>query len=102
MCLGDDEEEELDEIAPYFLGRIVLIKDPARPKADVVDGLQRLTTLSILVSVVRDLSTDPGAAAALHRYICETGNKFEGTKDRFRLTLGRIDIQVIQIMAAAR
>lgn len=87
VALGGDEEEELDEIAPYFLGSIVLIKDPARPEADVVDGQQRLTTLSILISVLRDLSTDPGAAAALHRYICEAGNKFEGTKDRFRLTL---------------
>jgi len=87
IALGDDEAEDLDEIAPYFLGSIVLIKDPLRPEADVVDGQQRLTTLTILVSVLRDLSADPGAQAALHRYICEAGNKFEGTKDRFRLTL---------------
>lgn len=87
IALGDDDGEDLDEIAPYFLGSIVLIKDALRPEADVVDGQQRLTTLTILVSVLRDLSSDPGAQAALHRYICEAGNKFEGTKDRFRLTL---------------
>ncbi|MBI5162754.1 MAG: DUF262 domain-containing protein [Magnetospirillum sp.] len=86
-ALGDDDGEPLDEVAPYFLGSIVLIKDPLRPEADVVDGQQRLTTLTILIAILRDMSPDPTAATALHRYICEAGNKFEGTKDRFRLTL---------------
>ena len=29
--------------SPYFLGSVVLIKDPQKPDADVVDGQQRLT-----------------------------------------------------------
>ena len=36
-------------MSPYFLGSIVLIKDPTRALAKVVDGQQRLTTLTILL-----------------------------------------------------
>ena len=50
MDLFDDlydfyQKEEQDS---YFLGSIVLIKDESKPHADVIDGQQRLTTLSIL------------------------------------------------------
>jgi len=72
------------EAAPYFLGSIVLIKDPNFPDADVVDGQQRLTTLTILLAALRDLS-GPEEANALHKYICELGDKFSGTEDRYRL-----------------
>ena len=34
------------EASPYFMGSIVLIKEPEKPVADVVDGQQRLTTRS--------------------------------------------------------
>lgn len=36
----------------YFLGSIVLIKDDNIAKSEVIDGQQRLTTLSILISVI--------------------------------------------------
>jgi uncharacterized protein with ParB-like and HNH nuclease domain len=42
----------------YFLGSIVLIKSPNSPQSKVVDGQQRLTTLTILLSILRDLTTD--------------------------------------------
>ncbi len=46
----DDE----DESNSYFLGSIVLIKeDDLKPEAQVVDGQQRLLTLTILFSVLR-------------------------------------------------
>ena len=38
----------------YFLGSIVLIKNDFEAKAEVIDGQQRLTTLSILLSVIAD------------------------------------------------
>jgi hypothetical protein len=78
------EGRELQEAAPYFLGSIVLIKDPNYPDADVVDGQQRLTTLTILLAALRDLAS-PEEAEALHKYICELGDKFSGTEDRYRL-----------------
>lgn len=71
--------------SPYFLGSIVLIKEPQKPDADVVDGQQRLTTISILLSVLRDLA-DIKIGQAIHNYICQTGDPIKGTKDVFRLT----------------
>lgn len=73
------------EASPYFLGSIVLIKDPQNPEADVVDGQQRLTTLTILLSVLRDLS-DHRISTSIHKYICQSGDPIEGTSDVFRLT----------------
>ena len=45
----------------YFLGSIVLIKSPNDSQSKIVDGQQRLTTLTILLSVLRDLTTDARA-----------------------------------------
>ena len=42
---------DMKECNPYFLGSIVLIKG-GTPKSDVVDGQQRLTTLTILFSEI--------------------------------------------------
>ena len=42
----------------YFLGSIVLVKTRGNSAAKVVDGQQRLTTLTILFSVLRDLTDD--------------------------------------------
>ncbi|CAN0405503.1 unnamed protein product, partial [Phaeothamnion confervicola] len=52
---------------PYFLGTMLLI-EPAmateRPRpVEVVDGQQRLITLSILFSVLRDMAGEAEAAA---------------------------------------
>lgn len=69
----------------YFLGSVVLIKAAGMPPAQVVDGQQRLTTLTILLAVLRDLS-DPGKAASRHRFICEAGDPDTGAVDRFRVT----------------
>ena len=48
MRTGGDE--------PYFLGSIVLVKKDGMPNCDVVDGQQRLTTLTILLCVLREIS----------------------------------------------
>ena len=53
--LLDAMDRDKDE--PYFLGSIVLIKTPDEPESDVVDGQQRLTTLTMLFCVLRE-STD--------------------------------------------
>lgn len=74
-----------DQEDPYFLGSVVVIKAPQKPEADVVDGQQRLTTLTILLCVLRDLS--PAIAQDAHGFVCEVGNALKRTQDRFRLTL---------------
>ena len=38
----------------YFLGSIVLIKNDREPKSSVVDGQQRLSTLTMLFAVLRE------------------------------------------------
>jgi hypothetical protein len=79
------DSSEVANTSPYFLGSIVLIKDPQKPEADVVDGQQRVTTLTILLSVLRDLA-EAKIGAAIHNYICQTGDPIKGTSDVFRLT----------------
>ena len=87
--LGDGIDPVAD-LNPYFLGSIVIIKEDHKPEADVVDGQQRLTTLAILLSVIRSLLA-PEDAKALTQYIYEKGNPIEETPDRFRLTLRHRD-----------
>lgn len=48
-----------DGSEPYFLGSVVLIKDGREAHAEVIDGQQRLTTLTILIAVLRDLAEKP-------------------------------------------
>lgn len=82
-----NETGPISEANPYFLGSIVLIKPKNNdPNADVVDGQQRLTTLTILLSVMRSLISS-GYSAQLTEYIYEKGNLITGTPDRYRLKL---------------
>lgn len=81
---------ETKEPVTYFLGSIVLIKQPGSPEAKVVDGQQRLTTLTILLSVLRDLSSLE-VGLKRHAYICEEGDPDKGTRSRYRLTLRKRD-----------
>jgi hypothetical protein len=71
---------------PYFLGSIVLIKDTG-PYAEVVDGQQRLTTLTILLAVLRDLAEDAGVMREVHRLIAQPEHIIMGLKAKPRLTL---------------
>ena len=87
--LLDDLQDALqrDSSAPYFLGSIVLIKSDDDPKSEVVDGQQRLTTLTMLFCVLRDLSNDHN----LDAFIRQAGNEFKGTEDRYRLSARQRD-----------
>ncbi|MFM7885153.1 MAG: DUF262 domain-containing protein, partial [Pseudanabaena sp.] len=86
---GDSLKSEIDS-NPYFLGSIVLIKSESIPEADVVDGQQRLTTLTILLSVLRSL-VSPETSSEITTYIYQKGKKIEGKKDRYRLQLREKD-----------
>jgi hypothetical protein len=71
---------------PYFLGSIVLIKAEEAPRAEVIDGQQRLTTLTIMLSALAHvLGGDEGQALAA--YINETGKVWEDIPAKTRLTL---------------
>ena len=75
----------------YFLGSIVLIKTPASPQAKVVDGQQRLTTLTILLSVLRDLTEDTERRLDRGTYVHQKANPDTGAAARHRLLLRERD-----------
>lgn len=80
--------KEKDET--YFLGSIVLIKDEGKPHAEVIDGQQRLTTLTILLAALTsyfsgDLRSD------FENYLREPGRASQGLMPKPRLTLRERD-----------
>ena len=79
-----DGNEKIQEIPPYFLGSIVIIKNSAEPLARIVDGQQRITTLTILFCVLRELS-NPENKNTIDKYVCEESDQFAGIKGDFRL-----------------
>lgn len=85
---------EVSDKPSYFLGSIVLIKGTT-PEADVVDGQQRLTTLTLLLAAIRT-NIDANLRGEITKYLYEKGNTFTGTKDRFRLTLRKRDTEFFQ------
>ena len=94
LQLLDDLEDALERNVedPYFLGSLVLVKpDDSNPAADVIDGQQRLTTLSILFSVLRDLSPDPDTAKVLADMVLEPGVALDGIMPKPRLRLRQQD-----------
>jgi len=80
----------------YFLGSVVLIKEDGKPQSEVIDGQQRLTTLTILLAVLVDFLTaetdqDAEQKKNLKTYVIEPGNKWEGLEAKPRLTLRERD-----------
>ena len=80
---------ERDLEAPYFLGSIVLIKDDA-PQSQIVDGQQRLTTLTMLMCVLRDL-VSAGSKSDFDHFILQRGKPLLGIEDHYRLDLRELD-----------
>lgn len=60
-------ERDTDE--PYFLGSVVLVKEEGSEKAEVIDGQQRLTTLSLILGVLRDLVESPKLSESIHEFL---------------------------------
>jgi len=74
---------------PYFLGSIVLVKQE-KPDSEVLDGQQRLTTLTILLAVLRDVLGGE-YASNIEAMILQKGNKILNKDDQYRLQLRKID-----------
>lgn len=75
-----------DENEAYFLGSIVLIKDKTQTYAEVIDGQQRLITLTILLAAIKSkLNGDDARIFA--NYVNEPGNRAEKIEPKPRLAL---------------
>lgn len=73
---------------PYFLGTMLFVETPGRIETagapelvEVVDGQQRLITLAILFSVIRDLATSEAEARKIDRMV----SRGEGGRHHLRL-----------------
>lgn len=86
--LYDFYQTEDDE--GYFLGSIVLIKQESKPYSEVIDGQQRLTTLTILLAAICSLA-EGEYRSELKEYIMEPGKESQGLLPLPRLTLRERD-----------
>ncbi len=71
----------------YFLGSIVLIKENTDRKADVIDGQQRLTTLTILFAVLAYQFNSTDNKSSCIELLQEKGNKLAGIESKPRVFL---------------
>jgi len=88
--MGEDEDAKIETLPAYFLGSVVLIKEEGDSKAEVVDGQQRLTTLTILLAALRDVGDDEGLTDFLYQ---KKQRHVLGSEDRYRLTLREEDCE---------
>lgn len=84
---------QLSQATPYFLGTIVLIKGDSSPEATVVDGQQRLTTLTLLLSAIRATVISPEVQADITSCIYAKGSLVTQTLPRYRLSLRDRDLE---------
>jgi hypothetical protein len=93
LQLLDDLQGSLDRDTdePYFLGSVVLVKEKGVPAAEVIDGQQRLTTLTILFSVLRDLAAEPALRVDIQKFVEEPEVVWDDRPAKPRLRLRERD-----------
>ncbi|AXY51427.1 MULTISPECIES: DUF262 domain-containing protein [Rhodococcus] len=93
LQLLDDLQNSLDRDTdePYFLGSVVLVKEKRASAAEVIDGQQRLTTLTILFSVLRDLAADPALRIDIQKFVEEPEVVWDNRPAKPRLRLRERD-----------
>ena len=75
---------------PYFLGSLILVHEGGN-RFSVIDGQQRLVSLSIIIATLRDLEQDPEWMRLLDALIVEPGDKLRGIRTEPRLALRERD-----------
>lgn len=84
---------------PYFMGSIVVIKngdDPDDTLAYVVDGQQRVTTLTIMLCALRELATDAEFKSSLHDRVRSKDDPVADIKGHYRLAVRKRDRDFFQ------
>ena len=76
----------------YFLGSVVLVQHPSGDDVDIIDGQQRMTTLCILLALLRHLA---GIGSGLHgdlsKRLSIAESTFKGLDERPRLLVRECD-----------
>lgn len=88
MTLLADFTETMETGGIHFIGTIVIVAEAGQP-VEIVDGQQRLTTLTILLSVLRDLEVDVDRSDALHALVAAPEDTSRSLA--WRLTLNHLD-----------
>lgn len=93
MELFNDLREASEMSMPHFVGAIVIVnQNPDRPETlEIVDGQQRLTTITIMLAVLRDREKDPTRKAEIHALIADAARPMFGEKSHWRLSLNHMD-----------
>ena len=84
-------DRDTDE--PYFLGSIVLVKSSNDRRSEIIDGQQRITTLTLLLSLLRDLSDTGDLRRSIHELIEKPSVDWDNQPARPRLKLRPRDNQ---------
>jgi uncharacterized protein DUF262/uncharacterized protein DUF1524 len=87
-------KSDIIALPAYFMGSIVLIEEEKSIMA-VVDGQQRLVTLTILIAVLRSLLPSP-TTDDLTSYLYEEANIIKQTKNKYKLKLRKQDVNFFQ------
>jgi len=78
-------DDDFNDLPPYFLGSAVIIKRPTERNAQIVDGQQRLSTLTILLSCLRYVIEEKENKDTISEFIFQKENKLKGTSATYRL-----------------
>lgn len=84
----------------YFLGNLVMTQEDGRNYL-VIDGRQRLTTLFILICILRDIETDMPRKRGLHRLVRDPANKEKRIPGNWRLTFQSMERQFVEALIAS-
>jgi hypothetical protein len=85
----ENGDKPVEDLNPYFLGSVVLIKGDTTD-AQIVDGQQRLVTLTILLSAIRSLVGEEDASD-ITKMLYEKKSRIRCTPSRYRLTVRQRD-----------
>ncbi len=91
-----DLNDDTDDQESYFLGSIVVVKEEGNPDAEVVDGQQRLTTLTILLAAIRATYKSADKRQELTSFIYLKGKSVVKMPDNYYLTLRDKDATFFQ------
>jgi len=85
--LFEESDDQSKSLKTHFLGSIVTIPAEQMPqhisKFTLIDGQQRLTTLSILLAVIRDMTPNKQLKDQIEKY--HLVNEYEEGDDRYKL-----------------